>query len=189
MTPQAASQFESERAKRAAFSYYHVKSLDAYGSFSRAQITACGALIEYVETTQKGVMPRLNPPKLFTRSHFMAIDSATMRNLEIFRSLSGEKKGSLIRVIDRTVTGCGARLLREYLSAPLADAEAINERLNRVQFFIENVQLCEDIRVQLKQIPDIERALCRISMCKALPRDLVAIREGIRAAVAFDMHP
>lgn len=185
VTPQAASMFDSNRCKHSAEKYYKVASLEAFGDFSRPHLAAIGALIEYINMTQQGSIPRLNPPKIFKRNQFMSIDSATMRNLEILTNLSGEKKGSVLNVIDKTITGCGARLLRDYFSAPLADADAINERLNRIQFFIDNIALCEDIRSQLKQIPDIERALCRISMDKALPRDLVAVREGIRAAVSM----
>jgi DNA mismatch repair protein MutS len=185
ITPQAASMFDSMKGQRKLTSYYQVETLEAYGQFSRADCAAAGALVEYLDVTQKGSLPRLNPPQVFARQHYMLMDAATARNLELTQTLSGERKGSLMNVIDKTLTASGGRLLRQYLLAPLADAHAINERLDRVQFFLENRHTREQLREALRNIPDMERALCRISMGRGYPRDLAAIREAIRQAVAI----
>ena len=138
LTPHAANIFDYERTQNRLKAFFEVSSLDGFGELSRAEIAACGSLIEYVEITQKGSLPRLAIPKQFKASHFMAIDSATRRNLELVTTLGGSKKGSLLSVIDHTITGFGARLLSLYLSAPLTNPDAINGRLEMVRFFVEN---------------------------------------------------
>src|SRR5690606_18537245 len=102
VTPQAASQFDSMRGERKLCAYYQVASLEAFGTFSRADMTACGALLEYLDITQKGSLPRLNPPQAFSRQHYMLMDGATMRNLELVQTLSGQRKGSLVHTMDKT---------------------------------------------------------------------------------------
>ena len=97
-----------ERRLKAGFA---VAALDGFGSFSRAELGACGALIGYVELTQKGRLPHLTPPRRVAPGSHMQIDAATRRNLELLSSLAGERRGSLIGAIDRTVTGTGGRLL------------------------------------------------------------------------------
>lgn len=179
VTPQAVSFFDIKRSEKHLKDFYGVLSLDSFGEFSKAQVIAAGALVEYVGLTQKGKLPRLSPPKEFISSQFMIIDAATRRNLEINKSLSGEKKGSLINIIDKTITGAGARLLNNFMAAPLANAEAINKRLGNVQFFFDNNDLRENIREVLKRVPDIERALSRIFLGKGGPRDIASIRDGI----------
>jgi DNA mismatch repair protein MutS len=179
LTPHAASIFDYLRTENRLKTFYGVASLDGFGELSRAEIAACGSLIEYVELTQKGNLPRLEIPKQFKTSHFMEIDASTRRNLEIVTTLSGNKKGSLLSIIDRTITGGGARLLASYISAPLTNPEAIANRLDMVQFFAENENIRGNLREVLKRIPDMERALSRICMDKAGPRDLASIRSGL----------
>ncbi|MCC2667309.1 MAG: mutS, partial [Gammaproteobacteria bacterium] len=108
LSPQVASMFDVNKTENKLFSFYGVKSLDGFGKFSKAEISACGSLIEYVELTQKGVLPRLNPPKQFSAKNFMSIDASTRRNLEIVTTLAGEKKGGLLSTIDRTITAAGS---------------------------------------------------------------------------------
>ncbi len=183
LTPHAANIFDYLRTENRLKAFYGVKEIDGFGEFCRAEIAACGSLIEYVELTQKGNLPRLEFPKQFKNSNFMAIDAATRRNLEIVASLSGGKKGSLLSVIDRTITGGGARLLSNYISAPLTNPAAINNRLDMVQFFVENDAIRTNTREVLKRIPDMERSLSRICMEKAGPRDLAAIRNGLAESI------
>lgn len=182
LTPHAANIFDYLRTENRLKTFYGVSELSGFGDFSRAEIAACGSLIEYVELTQKGNNPRLEIPKQFKSNNFMAIDSATRRNLEINLTLSGSKKGSLLSVIDYTITGSGARLLSRHISAPLASPASINNRLDIVQFFAENEYVRDNVREVLKRVPDIERALSRICMNKASPRDLAAIRNGLYEA-------
>ncbi len=179
LSPQVASMFDYIKTQNKLLSYYGVKSLDGYGSFSRSEIAACGALIEYIELTQKGVLPRLNPPKQFSGNNFMSIDASTRRNLEMVYTLSGQKQGSLLATIDRTITAAGSRLQMHSLTTPFAYAAPINKRLDGVQFFVEHPQIRADIREVLKRIPDMERSLSRIFMGKGGPKDLVAIRDGL----------
>lgn len=179
LTVQASNVFDFKRCEGRLKAFFSVSSLEGFGDFSRAQVTACGALIEYVDLTQKGTLPRLEVPKSFASSHFMAIDPATRRNLEVNTTLSGEKKGSLLWVIDRTVTSAGGRLLYNWVAAPLAQAQAVEQRLDAVSFFVENQNVRERVREVLKRVPDLERALSRLCLGKGGPRDLAAIRDGL----------
>jgi DNA mismatch repair protein MutS len=179
LSPQAASLFDVSKTENKLMAFYGVKSLDAYGKFASAEISACGSLIEYVELTQKGALPRLNPPQQFSSKNFMVIDAATRRNLEIVTTMSGDKKSSLLSIIDKTITAAGGRLQLNNLSTPFAHATPINKKLDGVQFFIDNQQVRNDIREILSRVPDIERALSRICMEKGSPKDLVAIRDGL----------
>lgn len=180
LTPHVSNFFESQRAESRLKHFYGVSTLDAFGEFSRAQLSCCGSLIEYIEITQKGALPRLDAPKNISPNHFMVIDAATRKNLEISTTLSGEKKGSLLSVIDYTITAPGARLLNNYIASPLTDPVAINNRLDCVQWYIENQPLRFQLRDILKTMPDMERALTRIYMQKAGPRDLAIIRDGLK---------
>ena len=172
--PQA--RFNSENAKRTLHNLFGVETLDAYGSFSRAEITAAGVLIDYVETTQKGQMPRVEKPIKIYEQQVMEIDGATRRSLELLTSTGGEKNGSLLSVLDRTVTGGGARMLASRISSPLVDIKEIGERLNVVEFFCEEEFVRQDVRDILKSCPDMERSLSRLSLGRGGPRDLAAIK-------------
>ena len=183
LTPYTASLFDYSRAENGLKQCYGVFSLEAFGNFSKSEIAACGALIEYVSLTQKGLMPRLVPPVRMEQSDFMVMDAATRRNLELVTSFSGGRKGSLLHVIDCTITGAGARLLGAYLAAPLASAVAVNDRLENVQFFYDNSHLRQDMRKVLKHVPDMERALSRICLQRGSPRDLTSLRDGLREAI------
>src|SRR5690606_7963616 len=155
------------------------------GAFSRAELGACGALIGYVELTQKGRLPRLAPPRRITPGTHLLIDAATRRNLELLTSFAGERSGSLLAAVDRTVTGAGGRLLATRLAAPLASAEPIRRRLDAVEALLDDAPLRADLRAELKGCPDLERALSRLSLGRGGPRDLHAIREGLKRAAAI----
>ncbi|MDA0704309.1 MAG: DNA mismatch repair protein MutS, partial [Proteobacteria bacterium] len=137
LTPLPGSRFDSVTGGRRLEAVYGVAAIDAFGAFGRAEIAAAGALVDYVELTQKGRLPRLGHPRRLAEGAVMEIDAATRRNLELARTLSGQRKGSLLATIDRTVTGPGARLLAAHLSAPLTDPEAIGGRLDMVGFFFD----------------------------------------------------
>lgn len=179
LSPQVASMFDPSKTENKLKEFFGVQSLISYGKFSKSEISACGSLIEYVELTQKGVLPRLNPPQQFSSKNFMQIDASTRRNLELTVTLSGEKKGSLLSIIDRTITAAGSRLYLHNLTTPFANALPINNKLDGVQFFIENEDVRQQVRETLKSVPDIERALGRICIGKASPKDLTAIRDGL----------
>src|ERR1051326_168824 len=155
LTPIANARFDSEAATRRLQAFYGVQALDGFGSFSRAEIAAAGALVDYVVLTQQGSTPHLAPPRRVTPESVMQIDAATRRNLELTASLSGERRGSLIATIDRTLTGAGARLLAEHLAAPLTDPEAVEARLESVQFLLDRTNTRAGLRERLRRVPDI----------------------------------
>ena len=142
-------------------SIYGVSALDAYGEFSRSEIAAAGGLVDYVALTQKGRLPRIAPPVRYTAGTIMEIDAATRRNLELMRTLGGEVEGSLLNIIDKTVTGAGARALSLWLSQPLTDPTNIAKRLDAVQFFFEDGHVRADLRGLLETVPDLARSLSR----------------------------
>lgn len=174
--------FDSAKAERNLKEIYGVGVLDGIGSFDRAEIAACGALLDYLQETQKGKLPKLKVPKIVGEDTVMMIDSATRRNLELIRTLSGEKKGSLLSTIDKTITGAGARLLGGYLSALLTDPVRINKRLDLVTYFLNAEALRNQLRGLLKRCPDIERAMSRLSVGRGGPRDLAAVGQGLDQA-------
>jgi DNA mismatch repair protein MutS len=179
LTPLPASRFDEASGRRRLQALFRVEALDGFGAFAPAEVAALGALVDYVELTQKGQLPRIAPPRRMPGGTAMEIDAATRRNLELTRRLSGERKGSLIGVVDRTVTGAGARLLLARMAGPLTDPRQIDSRLEMVSAFVEDDRLRAAMREALKRCPDLERALARISLRRGGPRDLGAIRDGL----------
>ena len=147
--------------------------------FNRAELSACGALVTYLQETQKGKLPCLASPISVGEDCVMMIDGATRRNLELTHTLAGARQGSLLHTIDRTMTGAGARLLNSRMSAPLMDARIINRRLDLVAHFHEHEAFRRKIRELLKRCPDLERAMSRLSVGRGGPRDLAAVRDGL----------
>ena len=182
LTPLPSARFDSQNAQKRLQAVYAVGTLDAFGGFSRAEVAAAGALIDYVELTQKGRLPRLGKPRRLAQGAVMEIDAATRRNLELTETLSGERAGSLLATIDLTVSGAGARLLALRLAAPLTDAAVIGQRLDAVQFFCADDRLRGELRDLLGRGPDLERALSRLTLGRGGPRDLAQVRDGLALA-------
>ena len=182
LTPLPNHDFDSLAGERRLKASFGVAALDGFGAFSRPELGACGALIGYVELTQKGRLPRLSPPRRVVPGTHLLIDAATRRNLELLAGLTGDRQGSLLAAIDRTVTGAGGRLLAARLAAPLAAAEPIRRRLDAIQALLDAPSLRTDLRAALRGCPDLERALSRLSLGRGGPRDLHAIREGLARA-------
>lgn len=185
LTPLPRASFDSISAERRLRELYRVQSLEAFGSFSRAEVAALGALADYLDLTQRGRMPRLAPPAREAAGGVMQIDAATRRNLELTRALSGGRGGTLIATIDRTVTAPGARLLESRLASPSLDLRVIRERQDSVQFLLEQSRIRDDLRAALRRVPDMDRALSRLALDRGGPRDLAAIRDGIAQAAAI----
>ena len=185
LTPLPSARFDSDNARKRLQSAFNVAALDSYGSFSRAEVAACGALLDYVELTQAGKRPALAPPRRECADGTMEIDPATRRNLELVKSLDGRRDGSLLATIDRTLTGPGARLLAERIAAPLTERVEIERRLDLVQLFVERPAVRERVRETLRRTPDIERALQRLSVGRGGPRDLAALRDGLESGEAL----
>jgi len=150
LTPLPSARFDSDNARRRLCDTYNVGTLEGFGAFSRPEIAAAGTLLDYVQLTQKGRLPRLAPPQRLADGAVMEMDAATRRNLELTETLSGRRQGSLLATVDRTVTGPGARLLAQRLAAPLTDPEAVGRRLDMVQFFVDTESLRESVRATLR---------------------------------------
>jgi DNA mismatch repair protein MutS len=183
VTPLTRDVFDGATAERRLASFFSVATTAAFGTFSRVELTAAAAAITYVERTQLGKHPPLSPPVREAAGATLAIDQATRGNLELIRTLGGERRGSLLAAIDRTVTAAGSRLLAQRLAAPLTDPPTIGRRLDAVAAFVDDASTRADLRERLKAAPDLARALSRIVVGRGGPRDLAAIRDGIFAAL------
>ena len=182
LTGLARSAFDSTSAEKRICDLFGIATLDAFGSFERAEVSAMGALISYLEITQKGKLPLLRPPQKESEARTVQIDAATRRNLELTHALGGGRAGSLLGLMDRTCTAVGARLLERRISSPSRVLDTINDRLDAVSFGFENMRLTRDLRETLRKIPDLDRALSRLSLDRGGPRDLAAIRNGLAEA-------
>lgn len=170
---------DGERRLKAQFG---VATLDGFGQFSKAELAACAGLLAYLDHVGKGALPFLAPPVRLEASDHMLIDAATRESLELVRASGGTRAGSLLDVIDRTVTGAGARLLAADISAPLMDVRAIEDRLDLVSWFADTGSAREAMRANLRALPDIGRALGRLAAGRGRPRDLGMLRDGLNEA-------
>ena len=185
LTPLARSSFDSQGAEKRLCDLFGVSSLDAFGSFSRGEIAAMGALIDYLDMTQRGKLPLLRRPVREEAGSAMQIDAATRRNLELTQALSGGREGSLLHAIDRTATAGGARLLERRISAPSRDLGLIHARQGSVRFLVEQSRFRADLREDLKRCPDMDRALSRLALERGGPRDMTAIRNALEQAACI----
>ncbi len=176
------SDFSSIAAERQLKSIFGVATLDSFGAFERAELAAAGGLLAYLDRAGRGELPFLQPPVRHRVAEFMLIDSATRESLELTQAVTGGRKGSLLDCIDRTVTGGGARLLVADISAPLAASTAIEDRLELVAAFERDAGEREALRLALKALPDIGRALGRLVAARGSPRDLGLLRDGLDQA-------
>ncbi len=174
--------FDSVSAEKRVSALFKASSLEAFGTFTRPEAGALGAIVDYLELTQKGNLPLLQPPVREATQGVMQIDAATRRNLELTASLSGGRAGSLLATIDRTVTPGGARLLEQRLSSPALRLDVIHRRLDSVSYMTEQRSDAADLRAALRQVPDLDRALSRLALDRGGPRDLTAIRNGLGQA-------
>ncbi|MEM9573669.1 MAG: DNA mismatch repair protein MutS [Pseudomonadota bacterium] len=181
VTLQPAILFDSGSAAEKLARFYNVKTTDGFGSFSRAELSAAAGAISYVEKTQISERPSLQRPEHESEASLLFIDPATRVNLELEKTLSGSRDGALLKDIDRTITGGGARLLAERLRAPLTDCDEINHRLDAISFFMVQDDLATKLRAHLKSMPDMPRALARLSLNRGGPRDLSAVQRGMAA--------
>ncbi|HHK75193.1 MAG TPA: DNA mismatch repair protein MutS, partial [Rhizobiales bacterium] len=180
-----AAKFDSAQAERRLKSYFQVQALEAFGAFSRAEMGAAGALLDYIEMTQVGKRPSLNPPRREMSGSTLRIDAATRANLELVSTLKGERRGSLLDLVDKSVTGAGGREMAARLTAPLTSPEQIQARLDEVAFLAEQEVLRSDLRKTLKACPELARSALRLSLRRGGPRDLLAIRGALRGALAL----
>ncbi len=182
LSPVPVSRFDSAAAEHRLTGFFGVGSLAGFAAFTRVEVSALGALLDYLQVTQSGHVPHLRHPRRDSPAQGLLIDAATRNNLELTRTLSGERRGSLLDTIDRTASAAGRRRLAALLAQPLAEAPAINARLDVVGWFCEHEALRTDVRSALAALPDVERALARISAGRSGPRDLAAFRDGLNTA-------
>lgn len=189
ITTRAKAKFDPASGERRLLERFGAKSLEAFGDFSKAEIAALGCLLDYLELSQAGAPAKLAPPVTHLPGAVMAIDPAARASLEIERTLQGQRKGSLLDAIDRTVTAPGARLLAEQLSRPSTDPALIAARLDAVGFLVSEEGLRADIREALKAAGDPARALSRLCLERGGPRDLAGLartlKEGERLVARF----
>jgi len=165
-----------------------VSTLDGFGRFTRAMLAAAGGLVAYLDHAGRGRLPLLLPPVAREGGAHLAMDEATRASLEVLVSSQGSRKGSLVEAVDRCVTGAGARLLAEDLSAPLTDLDAIEARLALVQWLHDDPLLRADLRTVLRALPDVGRALGRVVAGRGSPRDLGQLRDGLGEARRIHDH-
>ncbi len=181
LTALSRGSFDSAGAQARVSTLFGVAGLESFGAFGRAEVSAMGALVDYLDLTQRGKLPFLRPPTREVSGGTMQIDAATRRNLELTQALSGGKDGSLLAAMDRTVTAAGARLLEVRLSSPSRDLGVISRRLEAVRWLVEEPARHE-LRGALRMVPDMDRALSRLALERGGPRDLAAIRAGLAQA-------
>src|SRR5712692_4589396 len=182
VTPLTRDVFDRLTAERRLCDYFAVATMDGLSAMSRLEATAAAAAVTYIDRTQVGKRPPLSPPSREAAGTTMAIDPATRANLELTRTLAGERRGSLLDAIDCTVTPAGSRLLAQRLAAPLTDSAAVARRLDAIATFVADTATRDELRSTLRAAPDISRALARLSVGRGGPRDLAGLRDGIFAA-------
>jgi DNA mismatch repair protein MutS len=172
----------AEGAEKRVAEFYGVETLDGFAAFTRAEVAAAALALAYLKRTQIDATPHLSPPQRRARGTALEIDAATRTNLELTRTLSGERAGSVLATIDFTRTSAGARLIAERLASPLTDVNEIHRRQDAVAFFVEAPSLREAMRAGLAATPDFLRALSRLGLDRGGPRDLAALRDGLGAS-------
>ena len=180
LTPRPDARADAKLGERLFRDAFGVSTLDGFGTFTRAELIACGLLFDYLAVTQAGGQVRLDPPIRTAPGAFLAIDPATRASLEIERSTRGQRQGSLVDAIDRTVTAAGARLLAQRLGRPSRDVTEIEQRLDAVAFFLDASDRRDFARDALKRASDLERSRMRLSLRRGGPRDLAALAACLR---------
>ncbi len=180
VTPLPIERFNFENSRQTIREFYNLVDMGVLESLSKSELVAAGVVLDYVLHTQKGECPNLRLPEKIFATAYMEIDVATRRSLELTASLGNDKDAtSLLKNIDYTVTGAGARALSVQLGAPLVDVDAINQRLDKVDFFLQNSDMRDKVRSVLKEIGDIERAVSRLSVGRGGPRDMLQVGQGL----------
>lgn len=183
LTPYADWHFERGNAEGALLNHFRVRSLDGFGlGDAPAAICAAGAVLQYVRDTQRSSLAQLTSLRAYSTASFMVLDQFTRRNLELTETIRSRKvEGSLLSILDRTVTAMGARLLRTWISQPLLDLNRLNARLEAVEALTAHEALRAEVQAALKNIADLERLTNRLMIGKAGPRDLLGLKESLEA--------
>ncbi len=172
---QPSTVFHPETTQQRLLETFGVKTLEAFGNFNTAEIIAAGSLLNYAQLTQQKTVSSLTPPQQILANHYLQLDAATRRSLELMQTQSGDTKNSFFATINKTVTAAGSRLLANHLAWPLANQQAIEHRLGAIDYWQHQPEQTNKIREILKQLPDMERALSRLAIQRGGPRDLAVI--------------
>jgi len=175
--------FEYAGAEQLLCDHFRVRTLGGFGlAESQDAVAAAGGILQYLRATQKGSLDQLTTIRSYSTDAFMVLDQFTRRNLELLATIrQGKTRGSLLSILDRTVTPMGARLLRTWLSQPLLEIGRLNARLNAVEALVSSDILREELRAELKGFGDVERLAQRIALGKVGPRDLVGLKNALAA--------
>ncbi|MBI3286433.1 MAG: hypothetical protein HYZ68_00140 [Chloroflexi bacterium] len=181
LSPYPAWRFEPEQARQALLDHFQVASLEGFGCQDKPlAIGAAGSIIQYLGETQPSSLAQLDGLRTYSTSAFMTLDPATRRNLELTQTIrGGAVSSSLLGVLDVTQTPMGGRLLRQWLSQPLLELEALNRRLDAVEALYRQGPLRIDMRERLGKLRDLERTVRRVAQRMAGPRDLWAMRDTL----------
>ncbi|MCX6035648.1 MAG: DNA mismatch repair protein MutS [Chloroflexi bacterium] len=180
MTALPAWRFEPGKSKETLLAHFEASTLDGFGLRNLPlAIRAAGGLIQYLKETEGTALPLLSSLRVYSLGEFMTLDAATRRNLELTETLRGGTKGSLLGVLDLTITPMGKRLIGQWVSQPLLDVSRIRARQEGVEFFLSRSMLRAELRSALKSLADLERLVIRIISGHAQPRDLVALRDTL----------
>jgi DNA mismatch repair protein MutS len=186
LTEWSAWRFEPGKCVEALLAHFQAATLDGFGLRGRPlAIRAAGAIVQYLEATQPDALQLLSSLRVYSLAEFMTLDSSTRRNLELEETLRGERHGSLLGLIDRTVTPMGRRLVQQWVSQPLLHRDKIRLRQDNIQFFVEHGMIRAELRLALKPLTDLERLINRIVAGHAQPRDLVALRGTLESLPAI----
>ena len=174
------SAFSYKDSYRLLIEHFKTGSLEGFGCESlKLAISAAGALIRYLHTTQKSALEHISTISAFNIHNYMLMDQATVRSLELVLSSEGERKNSLLDLLDLSQTAMGARRIREWVLKPLIDIQSINKRLDQVDTFRNNPILRQEIRNQFKSMCDLERLLGRISLSVCNARDIINLKTSL----------
>ncbi len=174
--------FAANPCRETLLNHFKTKTLEGFdlGDEDSAGITAAGALLDYVQETQKSSLGHIAKLEPYRRGTNLLIDETTRRSLELNRTQrEGKREGSLISILDETATPMGARMLLDWLSNPLTDPVAISRRLDAVEEFFKETKLCRDLREQLQEAYDLQRLAGRVATLRASPRDLGSLAKTL----------
>lgn len=186
MTAWPSWRFDPGKSKEALLAHFEAYTLDGFGLKNLpVAIRAAGGIIQYLKETEGAALPLLTGLRVYSLNEFMALDAATRRNLELIETLRGETKGSLLGVLDQTISPMGKRLMGQWVSQPLLDMSRIQARQEGVGFFFSRSLLRVELRSALKPLADLERLVNRILSGHAQPRDLVTLRDTLACLPAI----
>ncbi len=180
LTQYPAWRFEPGKCTEILLTHFRTSTLSGFGLANNSlQVRAAGVILQYLKETQPDSLSLLTSLRCYSLHEFMTLDASTRRNLELDETLHGERKGSLIGTLDKTVTPMGKRLIDQWVSQPLLNVEKIEQRQNGVQYFFDNGMRRAELRAALKPLADLERLVNRVLAGYAQPRDLLALRDTL----------